>query len=202
MTCKKCGSQMGDDQRFCSFCGEDNQVQQGWSGQDAYNNESMNGYNAAQNQYSFSNSLPMGWYNFLVKFALIAGAVINCIYGILYLTGKVYDMKQDGSSDLVYLFFKDLKTLDVIYGLALFALAAFGIFVRSELAKYKADGPKYLYALNGSAAALIFLYALIAGSIIEQSAFSAEVVGSIIGSVSMIVVNKVYFDKRAHLFVN
>ena len=46
------------------------------------------------------------------------------------------------------------------------------------------------------------LYLLIASIILGQSVFTAEVAGSIIGSLVMIFINIPYFNSRKHLFVN
>lgn len=46
------------------------------------------------------------------------------------------------------------------------------------------------------------LYLLIGSIIIGQSVFTAEVAGSIIGSLVMLFVNIPYFNNRKHLFVN
>ena len=46
------------------------------------------------------------------------------------------------------------------------------------------------------------LYLLIASIILGQSVFTAEVAGSIIGSLVMIFINIPYFNNRKHLFVN
>lgn len=81
MFCRNCGKEMTDGAAFCVSCGAAN---------NPVNCEANNPVNYAANQ------MPMKWYNFLIYFALFAGAVLNVLTGIFMLTGAQYNM-QGGS---------------------------------------------------------------------------------------------------------
>lgn len=153
--------------------------------------------------YQPQNELPMKWFKFLIFFSLFASAVLNTISGIIALTGAQYEQEYKGAKELVYAYFEGLQTVDMIYGVALIAIAAFAIYVRVRLAGYYANGPKLLNVLYLANAGfgLFYIIALqsIVGSDVNLDMTSA--ITSIITSVVMVGVNTVYFKKRAHLFV-
>ena len=87
-----------------------------------------------------------------------------------------------------------------MFGLLLLGLAVLGIIVRQKLARYEVDAPRYLTILYVSSASISFLYAIIAAAITATS-LDATQIGSIIGTLILMVVNISYFKKREHLFV-
>lgn len=211
--CSQCGNTVEDNQKFCAKCGAvipDNGASQG---QTTINGV---GYNqpqyAQQPQYNVqpmptNNALPMGWYKFLIYFALFASAVIGLGFGIAYLTGTIYTMQDSRvSAELVYALMPSLQTWDVIYGLYMLAVAGFSIYTRMGLAKYKANAPKCVMILYAANALMAIIYSIAASSILSElssdSGMDATVVTSIIVGVVMVVVNYIYFKKRSHLFVN
>ena len=195
MFCTKCGKEIADGQRFCPGCGAENRN----VGQQVYG--SMNTTNTFDVS-SVQNVLPMKWYKFLIYFALIAGAIVNFATGITMVTGSVYEVQSGVSADTVYSMYDGLKTIDVIYGLALFAVAILGFVTRSKLANYKADGPKFVYMVYGISAVVVLLYNIFVGAVTGLNVFNASVVTSFIVQLVMIWANMKYFGKRAHLFVN
>lgn len=220
--CTQCGRQAEDDnQQFCPSCGAlftDNtqNTQPDGAGNGSMPPNGMNNYNGTyrnNNQYyngqpPYGQQLPMKWYNFLIYFGLFAGAVINVVTGIMYLTGKIYDIQfqEKAASAIIYSFFKNLQTLDIIYGIILIAFAAFGIFVRQQLAHYKKGAPGQLLAMYGVSCGVQIVYIIIQIIILNIStippATIGSVIGSLIGTVVSIVLNNIYFKKRAHLFRN
>lgn len=203
MFCPKCGAQIADDVTFCAYCG--NAVQP------AANNQPSNGYQPpVYNQYPNSYQQPMNyqqppyqqpmkWFKFLIYFGLWAGAVVNALSGFGLLTGGAYS----GAADYVYMVFSGLQAVDVLFGLVMLALAAFGIFTRFRLAGFHKNGPKmltYTYVF-GMAASLLYLVAVfvVVPGIGDYMNFTSYITSSIT-SVIMIFVNKDYFGKRAALF--
>lgn len=177
--CTKCGSQMSEGQTVCPACG------------------------AAQGASGSQPDMPMKWYKFLIYFALFAGAVINGIQGILLVTGKYYDViAGNGASALVYMFYGSLRFIDIIFGLALIGVAVIAVMTRQKLAGYSADGPKMLMTYYVLSTAVSVVYALLASIVTGQNFFSGSVLLSLVISIVMIFINKVYFEKRAHLFNN
>ena len=231
MFCPNCGTNVGNAERFCPNCGaalnqntasanpqpnpQPNYQQPNYQ-QPNYQQPNYQQPNYQQPNYQQPNyqpvyqqpvqqyPYPMNWYKFVIYFALFAGAVINAISGILHLTGSVWEM-QDVSADMVYAVFGGMQAVDIIYGIGAIALAAFNIVTRMHLAKFRKTGPKFLSVCYGVAVGLALLY------IILTSAVTGISIGDLVGateilqlvvSIVMLVVNVVYFNKRASLFVN
>lgn len=144
----------------------------------------------------------MGWYKFLVYFALFASCVINVIGGLSTMTGMIYR----GERDLVYMFFGGMRVVDLLIGAAMLAMAVLSIIVRQKLAQFRKDGPFYLLILYGTSIAASVLYLILATAIVGEWFLTPELTSQYICtigiSVLMIVVNHIYFKKRASLFVN
>ena len=160
-------------------------------------------------QQPYGQQIPqqgMKWHKFLVYFALWAGALLNLIMGIVCLTGAQYgEMKE-----LVYAYIPGMKAPDLVYGILLVLLAVLGVLTAVKLLKFKVGAPKWLTILYIAALAVSIIY--IAWSMIVLSDYGvglgdmgsslSSTIGSIAGSILMIIVNKIYYGKRAHLFVN
>lgn len=181
MFCPSCGTEISNDSTFCSNCGV------------AIANDS-----ATSNSPTNTNELGMKWYKFLIYFALFAGAVLNAINGIQLISGNAYGEK----SDFYYAFFKGLRVGDAIIGIICIVLAVFAIYVRFRLAQYRADGPK-LILLFYAAVTVLNILTLVFALIIIPSNYRGDMTSSIITivvNIVMFIANKVYFDKRGHLF--
>ena len=222
MFCPNCGTNVGNAERFCPNCGAAlNQNTASANPQPNYQQPNYQQPNYQQPNYQQPNyqqpnyqpvyqqpvqqyPYPMNWYKFVIYFALFAGAVLNAINGILHLTGSVWEM-QNVSADMVYAVFGGMQAVDIIYGIGAIALAAFNIVTRMHLAKFRKTGPTFLSVCYGVAVGLTLLY------IILTSAVTGISIGDLVGateimqlvvSIVMLVVNVVYFNKRASLFVN
>ena len=149
-----------------------------------------------------SQPLGMGWYNFLVKFGLVAGAIINFIVGICYLTGGIYEVQSDGliTAQAMYAYYDGLQALDVIHGFLLIGLAIFGIVVRSELAQYQPDAPKLLNIFYGVVVFGAWLYPILFSSITFLELGFSDYLSAIGGS-AILIINYKYFSNRANLFI-
>lgn len=145
----------------------------------------------------------MKWYKFLIYFGLFAGAVLNCIFAFLQITGLVYGTDGGYSiAEYIYYFYPAMRFLDIVYGILLIALAALQVFTRFRLSGFKTNGPKLVITIYASGNAISILYSIIASVICGNPIFNTITVASIIISVVMIILNKVYFDKRKDMFVN
>ena len=155
----------------------------------------------------------MAWYKFIIWVQLWASAVVFVGAGITMLTGSHYR----GGASLVYNFIPSLHTVDILFGLSLLAFAAYCVYTRFALAKFRHSGPTHylwVYALSIILPViyLICVYVILSnlGGSLSSLSFSdlmgndntIELVVYLIFDVIMIVVNKIYFDKRRHLFVN
>lgn len=200
MFCPNCGTAVEDAVQFCPSCGtamaEAQTAQQPQAPQQPYY--------APQQPYApvaQAPAQPMKWFKFLIYFALFASAVLNALSGISMLTGSVYG----DSAELVYAFFDGLKGLDSFVGIAMLALAGFGIFTRFRLSGFCKNGPMMLNIAYLAGAAVNLIYIIGAFSILPDYV-AAEIditstVSSIVTSVVMVFVNSAYFKKRKHLFV-
>lgn len=140
----------------------------------------------------------MKWFKFIIYFQLWAGMLVNLVTAGKYFTGAYYE----GNAEMVYRFFPALQPLDIVMGVVCLALAVYAVVVQRALAKFRAKGPMMYYLMYIVNTAVTVLYLIIGSIIISQSAFTAEVAGSIIGSIVMLFVNIPYFNNRKHLFVN
>ena len=62
------------------------------------------------------NGHQMGWYKFLIYFALFAGAFFNVCYAVLYMTGSIYETEQIDPLT-VYSLYPGVKAVDIVYGI-------------------------------------------------------------------------------------
>ena len=97
--------------------------------------------------------------------------------------------------------FRSLKIVDILYGIILIEIAAFAIITRMALSQFKAIGPTLLYAMCASGAVLVLIYSIIVSAITGVNFIGGSTIGSIVGSIIFIVLNKKYFDKRKSLFI-
>lgn len=213
MFCAKCGSANDDSALFCSRCGASltpaprpEQNPSYVSQQPIYQTTTPPQQPNYQPSYTQtapqSAALGMGWFKFLIYFALFAGAVLNAYTAIQMLTGSMYGEYKEA----VYLVYKDLKSVDTIIGAATLALAAFGFYTRFRLSGFHINGPKmltYTYVLSAVVGAAYFIgISSVLPEEVMELVDTTQMLSSAVVSFVMIFVNKAYFDKRKHLFVN
>lgn len=151
-----------------------------------------------------SNTVPersMKWHKFLVNFALWAAAVLSAVSGAQLLTGSHYG--DSAMTEQVYRTFGSLKSADTVFGILQIALAVLLIYTRFQLAGFKKGAPNKLtlaYALN----LVVFLgYAVVVSNIVGapfSEILDPSSTSSVAASVAMLVINRIYYGKRAHLF--
>ncbi len=216
MFCPNCGTQLSDGSAFCGNCGapldpQPNPQQPQGNPYQAPQYSQGNPYQAPQQTpYGFAPQAPvltMKWFKFLIYFLLFAIGILNVIGGITALTGGQYTVEGENVSKAVYLLFPDLKTIDIIYGIACILLGVFQFYLRFQLAKYKAKAPSYILAMYVATAVITAIYSfavvgIVPDEIVAHSELIGQGVGAIIGAGVMAFLNKIYFDKRKHLFVN
>ena len=142
----------------------------------------------------------MKWYNFIVKFALIANMILNGIGGVIVFLGLHYG--SEGS--LVYDVYPNLRLLDVFYGLSMVGLAILAFNARQALYWNKKKGPMLLLALHILSAVVSVAYnqmvLRIIGASIENMSLQSNMSGTIIGSIALAIINYFYFKKRKDMF--
>ena len=73
--------------------------------------------NTTREESTTTKPLGMKWYKFLIYFALFAGAFVNFIYGINYISGGIYVVETNGltTADTVYkLYGVGLQVVDIL----------------------------------------------------------------------------------------
>lgn len=153
------------------------------------------------NGYYTQPDPPMKWHKFLIYFSLWAGALINFFNGLQLLNGSIYQ----GNADQVYSVFSGLKTMDMIFGIIYFAITIYMIYVRFQLAGFKQGAPGKLitvYIIQLVAPFAYYLMVSIVSHLPWSEVFDFTMIPSVIVSIAMIFVNRYYYSKRAHLFVN
>lgn len=157
MFCGQCGTQIQDGTNFCRVCGARVKNQQPVL---------QNCDQAPVQSNTVKKEKSMAWYKFLICFSLFVGAISNAAEGLKLLTGQQYNTANNGYgmgyyanySKIVYSQFPGLGTVDVCIGIACILLGIFCLVVRSALANYEKNGPKFLLFMYGAGGAVTDIY--------------------------------------------
>ena len=216
MYCRFCGTKIPDNVKFCPECGANLAPVPSAAPEESapaapaapeiptpfdptpYDPAPYSADSFASADVAAAPQRGMKWFKFIIYFQLWAGMLVNLVTAGKYFTGAYYE----GNAEMVYRFFPALQPLDIVMGVVCLALAVYAVVVQRALAKFRAKGPMMYYLMYIVNTAATVLYLLIGSISIGQSAFTAEVAGSIIGSLVMLFVNIPYFNNRKHLFVN
>ena len=216
MYCRFCGTKIPDNVKFCPECGANLAPVPSAAPEESvpaapaapeiptpfdptpYDPAPYSADSFASADVAAAPQRGMKWFKFIIYFQLWAGMLVNLVTAGKYFTGAYYE----GNAEMVYRFFPALQPLDIVMGVFCLALAVYAVVVQRALAKFRAKGPMMYYLMYIVNTAVTVLYLIIGSIIIGQSAFTAEVAGSIIGSIVMLFVNIPYFNNRKHLFVN
>lgn len=210
MFCENCGMKLSDGQKFCAQCGtpvkarpaqptyQQPTYQQPVYQQPVYQQPTYQ-QPVYQNQ-QMQPDMPMKWFKFLIYFALIAGAIINIGQGIMMLAGAQYGAYTEEVYDMC----EELKTIDMVMGLALIGVAVLQIMARFRLAGYCQNGPTLLKAVYLTIAAVNLFYAVAVSSTLPEEAVKyldfTSTYTSVAVNIAMVAINTTYFNKRKHLF--
>lgn len=138
---------------------------------------------------------PMKWFMFLVYFLLIVGPLFRVISGVRAMSGNAY-----ANADQIYLAFPLLRDLDILMGILSIVEAAALLFVRHWMVKGLKKGVKWYLIICIASTSATLLYTLIGSAIIKtlvtQNLFTVGF------NIIYIILNKIYFDKRAEMFSN
>lgn len=210
MKCENCGEEINSSARFCPACGAkiNNIVNALYSPACEVKSESDTVQSKSDTKApptSTKNaarmlSPQMGYYKFLIYFALFAGAVINILSAITLFTGSVYG-DQD-TIEMIYRYYPGMKGVDITSGLLLFCIAAYTFYTRYALANYLKHAPLCLYWLRIINLLYTLLYAAWASSVTGINLFDTKTVSSIGGFLVFLFIEISYFSKRKELFVN
>lgn len=108
---------------------------------------------------------------------------------------------------MVYRMMPKLKTVDMLMGILCLAGVALALITRQKLAGFKRGASDWLTALYAYNAALALLYPIAVNAVVDipgllEEAFSSGTIASLVGCAVAVVCNRIYYNKRASLFVN
>ena len=216
MFCTNCGRQLANGSTYCPFCGAALAPRPEPTPEQKQNDAHAFDPNAANPQTlsAWGQQPPrpvpadpkndprgMKWFKFIIYFQLFANAFINLANAVMVFTGAHYQ----GAADTVYAVFPAEHTVDIVYGLLCLALAALGIYTRFRLSAFRRNGPGLYLGLIAANVLVPVLYMLLSSLVTRIPLVSLLDVNSIVSlaaNVIMLVVNKIYFDRRKDLFVN
>ena len=188
--CSRCGAKLREDAKYCQNCGAAVQP----SPVDVPAAPITTPKQAPPKRLQHTEDRPMKWFMFIVYFQLIIVPFFQICSGIANIGGFLpYE-----DADLVYLAFPDMRTLDVLYGLAAIAEAVCFLFARHWLVKGRKKGIKWYLFTWLASDAVSFLYALLAFAII--GVFDKSELLVFVFGIVYFILNKIYFDKRAEMF--
>lgn len=142
----------------------------------------------------------MGWFKFLINFALFASAIVCIGEAINRVTGFINPELTKEILELA----PEFQNVDYIVAALYLASAVLSVYARFRLSGYCKNGPIMLYCVYGFSA-VIGLVDSFVKYILCPPEITVDIVPSIIGSIVTIVViilNVKYFNNRKHLFVN
>ena len=150
------------------------------------------------------------WFKFIIYVQLFLWALWDVGQAVAFFTGTHYGEGSTGAA-LIYGFFGNLKTLDVVMGICILVLAGMSIVVRQKLAHFEKAGTKWYLMLQAATLVLnivyaVALYGLVYAEVQEAAGDMLPILWSSVGtsvtsSIFWLVVNKIYFDNRKEYFV-
>ena len=155
-------------------------------------------FNKAGVQYAESTGLKMKWFKALTVVLLYCVAFINFWNAISYLQNAALGLvpSYDGAYSIATPF---LRGLSLFYGLYCIALGVACLSARKRLARFAADAPHFYLTL-------LFVNMCVSLGIsfaLDASAGNLDLivfVSKIATNLALFFLNKIYFDKRKHLF--
>lgn len=206
--CQRCGTYNDAQNAFCRYCGARFAERENGTGVPPIDPTLYGGAPTGGFSSPDPNHPPMRWYNFLINFALFAGAILNFMEALEIFFGIYHvDEKLVNYTETLYANAPALRVLDYCYAGVLLLLCAFMLYTRFSLAGYRKFAPQLLislYIISGLIGAIYTMLTLLLGSgEVTEVYFAATVVAVVMGIASNLVIaflNHIYFSKRKHLF--
>ncbi len=214
MFCTNCGRQLANGSTYCPFCGSTLAPRPEQPPQPSPASPSPSDPGALYPRQPASGQparpIPadpkndprgMKWFKFIIYFQLFVNALINLANAITVFTGAHYQ----GTVAQVYSVFPAQQAVDIGYGVLCLALAAFGVYTRFALAGFQRRGPGLYLGLIAGNILVPILFMLLSSlftGIPLTNLLDVNDIVSLAANVAMLLVNKIYFDKRSDLFVN
>ena len=192
--CSRCGAKSREDAKYCQNCGAAVRPRT----IDALVVPIASAQRDLWKKIQHNKDRPMTWFKFLVYFQLIIASFGLICIGIARVAGLPLNEYERLRLDQIYLAFPALRILDALNGFVLIASAICLFFARQWLAKGRKKGIKWYLCTWFAISAARLLYALL--SFVITGTFDPAEVPAFIYEIVYIVLNKIYFDKRAEMF--
>ncbi len=193
-SCSRCGAELTEGAKYCTNCGAAVRPRT----IDALVVPITSPQRDFLKKIQYAEDRPMTWFKFLVYFQLIIASFGLICIGIARVGGLPLNEYERLHLAQIYLAYPALRTLDALIGLALIASAICLFFARQWMAKGRKKGIKWYLCTWFAISAARLLYALLSYAI--TGTFDPAEVPAFIYEIVFIVLNKVYFDKRAEMF--
>lgn len=150
---------------------------------------------------------PMKWYKFVIWVQLFLNALLLAVTTFQLAQGAftfVSDLFPSFAAAYGYVpgEWVLFTVFNAVFAVLFCALAVMCIVVRQELAAFRRVGPMHYYVLMGAIIGVQLLYIVIQSLMMGTLLMNPASFSGLFFAVAMIFVNKAYFDKRMHLFVN
>ena len=227
MFCPNCGTNCDNGTKFCPKCGGNLQGAAQPNPQ-AYNPQpaSQTPPPSTPNYYNYNTNpaptttykpasssvlntdMPMKWHKFLIYFSLWAGMLVSVYKVFMVMTGERYG--GENYKNMFYRVFPSLQTIDMIFIVLVAATAVLQFLTWMNLSKFRKNGPVLLTASYAGAIVSSLFYLMGTSSVLSGAGYDvssimgsdgmSQYTSSIVASLAMIVINTIYYKKRAHLF--
>lgn len=214
MYCEHCGKKVNEEDKFCGSCGAPISVPTATP--DRINEEIPSKLHSslvndtsreAQILKATEEGLGMKWYKWLIYFALFLSALTFISEGIGALTGTQYDAAlnllygtEQSWGETIYNMYPGLSIVDKIYGAFAIGAAIFAIIMRSKLAKFKTNATSQYITYLLIIVTVGVIYTILQAVIIKSA--DVTLVISTVALILRYLLERKYFLKREHLFVN
>lgn len=213
--CNHCGKPVPDNAAFCPGCGSrltpaapnaaynSNAQQQPRVQVPQVQTPPTQQYNAPPApDFTKPQALPMNYYKFAIWVQLFLGALVYAVQGLGLLFGFWYEAVSGINAQWFYLFFPAMHIVDILFGLLYLAMAVGAVYTRQQMAHFKKNGPDLYYLFLIAGMVLSFLYAVLQGIICSTGSGISSEIGSLVGSGVVLVLCRIYFEKRRSMFCN
>lgn len=150
---------------------------------------------------------PMKWYKFVIWVQLFLNALLLAVTTFQLAQGAftfVSSVLPSFAAAYGYVPHEWVlfTVFNAVFAVLFCALAVMCIVVRQELAAFRRVGPMHYYVLMGAIIGVQFLYIVIQSLMMGTLLMNPASFSGLFFAVALIFINKAYFDKRMHLFVN
>lgn len=220
--CNVCGAEVAKDSTTCPYCGcsvkgdgetptvytsetaekeAQEEVTSSFDYVNSFRNARPNPYKKPETEQEKADALKFTWAKILrILMGLSALGFVKNLTEML--SGITY--KDAGTTaELAYSYYgKPLKYLDTFYEIVMVVLMVLAIAAIIALNRFKSTAAFFVIA--GYAGSVLAGIAVAAGRtvIFGVNNFRAPVIGSMLGSVFMLIINIIYFKKSKNIFVN